>query len=150
MTDAARPGPVKLRDGNIAANWADFEQRFDIYIKSNPSRVEAPINKWAVLMNEAGNEALEIYNGFKASLIVITMDEAGNIVKTDNSENYDVVVAEFRKYVEQRKSVTSIRAAFRKRKQRPGEPFANWYTDLKIKIKDCEYGAIADSMMKDQ
>ncbi|KAK3919136.1 Ribose-5-phosphate isomerase A [Frankliniella fusca] len=96
-------------------------------------------------MNEAGKEGLSIYNGFKESLITTTLDDAGNIVKTDLSENYDAVVAEFGRYVAARKSHTSIRSAFRKRKQRPGEPFENWYTDLKIMIKDCEFYNITDS-----
>ncbi|KAK3932701.1 Neutral ceramidase [Frankliniella fusca] len=120
MSDESRPGPVRLREGNIAANWSAFEQRFDIYMKSNPKRFEAPANKWAIMMNEAGKEAIEVYNSFK------TLDEAGNIVKTDNNENFDEVVKKFRSYTAARKSVLSIRTAFRARKQKPGETFANW------------------------
>ncbi|KAK3928068.1 Gag polyprotein [Frankliniella fusca] len=148
--DESRPGPVKLREGNISANWAAFEQRFDIYWKADPSRQGADVNKWAVLMREAGREALEVYNSFRDSLITAAIDANGSVVKTDLSENYEAVIAEFRKYAEEKKSVTSIREAFFKRNQKPGEPFATWHTKLKNMIKDCEFLTIADSLLKDR
>ncbi|KAE8749713.1 hypothetical protein FOCC_FOCC003453, partial [Frankliniella occidentalis] len=149
MSDESRPGPVKLREGNIAANWAAFEQRFDIFVKADPSRVNPPANKWAVLMKEAGREALEVYNSFKDSLVTRALDEQNGIVITDLSENYDAVVQAFRTYVEDKKSITSIRDAFNARRQKPGETWSNWYTDLKLLIKDCDYQNIADSLLRD-
>ncbi|KAK3919188.1 hypothetical protein KUF71_008337 [Frankliniella fusca] len=109
--DESRPGPVKLREGNISANRAAFEQRFDISWKANPSRQGADVNEWAVLMREAGRAALEVYNSFKDSLTTAAIDANGSVVKTDPSKNYEAVIAEFRKYAEEKKSVTSIREA---------------------------------------
>jgi len=103
MSDESRPGPVKLREGNIAANRAAFEQRFEIYIKADPARVTPPANKWAVLMKEAGREALEVYNGFKDSLVTGVLDADNGIVITDQSENYEAVVNAFRSYVAEKK-----------------------------------------------
>ncbi|KAE8740131.1 hypothetical protein FOCC_FOCC014367, partial [Frankliniella occidentalis] len=93
-------------------------------------------------------EALEVYNGFKDSLVTRAIDADGNITKTDPSENYEDVVKAFRTYVKENKDVYRIREAFNNRRQRPGESFSNWYTDLKLLIKDCDYKDVSDSMMR--
>ncbi|KAE8738527.1 hypothetical protein FOCC_FOCC015990, partial [Frankliniella occidentalis] len=147
MSDESRPGPVKLREGNIAANWAAFEQRLDIFVKADPSRVRAPANKWAVLMKEAGREALEVNNSFKDSLVTRTLDEQNGIVITDLSENYDAVVQAFRTYEEDKKSITCIRDAFNARRQKPGEKWSNWnWTIAQID----EEGKHSDARLQEQ
>ncbi|KAK3909800.1 Gag polyprotein [Frankliniella fusca] len=150
MGDETRPGPVKLTSGNTSQNWKKFEQRFEIFLKADPKRAEPPANKWAMLMQEAGREALEVYNSFRVKLTTVTLTPEGVVQKDDKSEDYEAVIKEFRAYAEVKKSVSSIRKQFNHRNQKPGEPFGTWFTEIKNLVKDCEYENVTDSMLKDR
>ncbi len=61
----SKPGLVNLRCGNICAEWTKFKQKFGIYLVAAQMTDAQTEVKWALLMAEAGDDALEIYNAFK-------------------------------------------------------------------------------------
>ncbi|KAK3921523.1 Phosphoglucosamine mutase, partial [Frankliniella fusca] len=136
--DETRPGPVKLTSGNTSQNWKKFEQRFEIFLKADPKRTEKPANKWAMLMQETGREAHEVYNSFRDKLITVTLTLEGIVQKDDKA------------YAEVKKSVSSIRKKFNQRNQKPGEPLGTWFTEIMNLVKDCECENMADFMLKDR
>lgn len=151
---AAKPGPVALKSGNIAAEWAHFKQKFEIFLVASQQEKAPSAVKWALLLGEAGNDALEVYNSFKDKLMetkeVTAEDGTVTTVKEDYSQSYERVLMEFDAYAAEKKSLTGCRELFNGRNQKGGEAFANWLTDLKNLIKHCEYGAIEDSVLKDR
>ena len=79
--------------------------------------------KWALLLGEAGDDALEVYNSFKDKLITKedVLDAEGVKVAErviDSSQDYDRVLAEFDKYAEEKKSLTGCREIFNARNQK--------------------------------
>ena len=79
-----------------------------------------------------------------------TNDDGQKIIENDLSTNFESIVEQFDLYVAERKCVTGCRELFNNRNQKSGEPFSNWLTDLRNLIKDCEYGSVEDSMLKDR
>lgn len=150
-----RPGPVNMRAGNVEVEWNRFKQKFEIFLIATAQANLDQERKWAVLMQEAGDEALEIYNAFKSSLVTRAMNAENQEVVTDNSRNYEAVTAAFDTYAAQKKNLTLLRERFMARNQRAKEPLLNWLTDLKNLIKPCEYctgedKTLEDSLIKDR
>ena len=78
MEGITKPGPVHLKNGNMHAKWLNFKQKFEIFLIA-AQKTDAPSKvKWAALMGEAGEDALQIYDGFKSKLITsaITADHS--------------------------------------------------------------------------
>ena len=150
MQGITKPGPVNLKSGNINANWSLFKQKFEIFlIATGKSEVDSK-TKWAILMGEAGDDVLELYNSFKDKLVVRVVTAEGELTETDNRMNYKEVVDKIDEYTLENKSVTGCREMFNARRQKPGEPFTNWLTDLKNLVKACDYQNIEESMLIDR
>ncbi|KAE8738374.1 hypothetical protein FOCC_FOCC016148 [Frankliniella occidentalis] len=148
-----RPGPVNLKGGNAEAEWRHFLQKFEICLIAVNKKDAASDVQWALLMGEAGDQALHVYNSFKDKLKDHkVIGEDGTITTEDRSQTYVDVLAEFAKCAKEKKSVIGCREAFRKRNQRPKEPFSNWLTDLRILAKPCEFGTqeLEDSVLRDR
>lgn len=145
------PGPVNLKSGNIDAEWNTFKQKFEIFLIATKQEKAASTVKWALLLGEAGDDALEVYNSFKDKLITKRLNEENvEIVETDFSQDYKKVLQEFDSYAAEKKSLTGCREIFNQRNQKEKEPFQNWLTDLKNLVKSCEYKELTDSMIKDR
>ena len=144
-----KPGPVNLRAGNVAEEWNRFKQKFSIYLIATQQQNAASAVKWAILMGEAGDEALGVYNSFKDGLITRAVVNDVEVV-TDLSQDYERVIQEFDSYAAQKKSLTACRQLFNTRNQKHNEPFSNWLTDLRNLMKPCEYGTLEDSLLKDR
>ncbi|KAK3918904.1 hypothetical protein KUF71_001028 [Frankliniella fusca] len=146
-----RPGEVNLRSGNIQASWERFKQKFGFFLIAIGQDKATPQVKFAHLMGEAGEDAIEVYNSFAHKLITHTKDAEGkDVVDTDNSQDYESVVKLFDQYAAEKKCVTACRERFNSRNQKGTESFSQWITDLRNLVKQCEYGAIEDSMLKDR
>ncbi len=58
-----KPSQVQL-NGNVAENWRRFVQQFEIYLAAAEKTDADDKIKVAMLLNFAGEDALEIYNTF--------------------------------------------------------------------------------------
>ena len=66
--------PVKLEfEGNVAENFRRFSQQFEIYMSASgfDTKEVSKKKQAAILLNLAGEEAIEVYNTF-------TFDEGGD------------------------------------------------------------------------
>ncbi|XP_052131371.1 uncharacterized protein K02A2.6-like [Frankliniella occidentalis] len=147
-----RPGVVNLRSGNIQASWSKFKQKFEIFLLATQQEKATSTVRFALLLGEAGDDALEVYDSFKDRLITYKKDEATglNVVDQDLSRDYESVLREFDLYATEKKCVIGCRELFNHRNQKAGEPVANWLTDLRNLSKDCKYGSIEESMIHDR
>lgn len=130
--------PAELRlTGNLEENWRRFKQRLDIYLKATGYALKPDDEKAALFLHVAGEEALEIYNTFE-------------FAEDEEREAYDTLVQKFEQYCIPRKNETFERYVFRTRQQTEGEPFEQFLRDVKTKAQSCNFGAVMDSMIRDQ
>ena len=52
-------------DGNTSENWRRFKQQFDIYVTASGSEKKDDTVKIAILLNFAGEDAIEVFNTFQ-------------------------------------------------------------------------------------
>jgi len=149
--NVTRPGAVNLKSGNIHRSWEEFKQRLNFFLEAIAMGKAASEVKMALLMGEAGPDALDVYNTFKEKLIKREKGAHGKeMIEEDKSEDYDAVVEQIDEYAREKKCVTGCREQFNGRNQRNGEGCCQWLTDLRNLIKHCEYVEIEDSMLKDR
>ena len=123
-------------DGNVCENWKKFKQQFEIYIEASESTAKADKVKINMLLNFAGQDAIEVFNTFKWT-------------ETGDNEKLDKVFEKFEKHCNPRKNVVFERYKFWTSVQEDGERIDHFVTRLKSKVKSCEYGD-ADDMVRDK
>jgi hypothetical protein len=94
-----------------------------------------------MLLTLAGETAIEIYNTF-------TFTES----EIDKSDKIELLIHKFEAYCTPKKNLTYERHVFHSRKQHADETYAfdHFLTDLKIIIRKCSYGQLADDLLRDQ
>ena len=131
-----KPSTLSL-SGNLAENWRRFEQQFEIYVAASDKEKASDAIKVALLLNFAGEDAIEVFNTFK-----FTNEADKKVLKT--------VKEKFEEYCNPRKNVVFERYVYWKTIQQD-EPIDHFVTTLKQKIKSCEYpAAIVDDMVRDK
>lgn len=133
------PNALNLH-GNVAENWKKWQQQFGIFLKASGADKKDDGIKIAILLNTAGEEAIELFNTFEFE----TKDG-----KSD-SEVYDCVVAKFTEYANPRKNTLFERYKFWQRHQKEGETIDQFVVELKTMAKNCEYSVLTDQMIRDR
>ncbi|MES9901692.1 MAG: RNase H-like domain-containing protein, partial [Sedimenticola sp.] len=122
---------------NLSECWRRWEQRFDLYLKASSKSKEDEKTQVAILLHSLGDEGIEIYNNF------IFDDPA-------NKDKIKEVLSKFRDYCNPRKNTVIERYKFWETKQREGETVDHFFTELKTKAKNCEYGDQTNLMIRDR
>lgn len=146
---------VELKNGNIAYNWSKFVKKLENYFIAIKQDMTDETQKYGIMISEAGEEALEIYETFVEELKETKVETPGAkagdppiITTVDKSKNYTEVMKKFDHYVAQAKNVILCREEFHVRDQKEGELFTSWLTDLKTLVQHCEWGDMTDTMLK--
>lgn len=135
--DAIKPPAALKLTGNLDANWRTFKQQFELYLAAIDVEESAQKRKVALLLTLAGTEAIEVYNTF-------------TFTGREDKNKLDVVLKKFDDHCLAKKNETYERYIFRSRMQRDGETFDVFLTDLKLKARTCNFGALKDSLIRDQ
>uniref|UniRef100_A0A224Z9B6 Tick transposon n=1 Tax=Rhipicephalus zambeziensis TaxID=60191 RepID=A0A224Z9B6_9ACAR len=136
MTELRPPKPLQLGD-NAAASWKIFKQRIKLYlIATEPVKPRSKEQKAAIFLHVAGQEAIDVFNTLN-----LTPEEA---------KDYDALVKAFEAYCLPKCNETYERYVFRSRRQAHGEPFEQFFRDLQLKARTCNFGDLRDSMLRDQ
>ncbi|CAL9700809.1 unnamed protein product [Knipowitschia caucasica] len=122
-------------EGNLAENWRSWVQKFELYLIASGLSEKSQKVQCATFLHVAGDEAIKVYN---------TMEFEGD------DEDIDELKGKFREYCEPRKNITYIRHLFFTRSQAKSESIDAYVTDLKNKAKDCEFGILTESLVKDR
>ena len=128
--------PLSL-DGNLSENWRRWKQHFELYLDASGIGEKSEKSQATTLLHVVGPEALEVYNTFK-------WDHDGDGMKVKP------IMAKFEAYCNPRKNVTWERHIFNTRNQLPGESIDHYGTDLRTKAKTCEFGELADNLIRDR
>lgn len=119
--------------GNVAQNWKEWYQQFNIYLIASNKDEENDIRKINILLNLIGPQGVKIYNNFKKK----------------EKTNFDTVVQAFNQYCEPRKNIIFQRYKFGCCIQQEGQSFDDFLTELKTLAATCEYKE-EDNMIRDR
>ena len=108
-------------DGNTSENWRRFKQQFDIYITASGSEKKGDEVKIAILLNFAGEDAIEVFNTFQFA--------------EGDAKKLDKVLEQFERYCNPRKNVVFERHQFWQITQKDSETVDQFVTRLKNKVK---------------
>lgn len=126
MTENANKPNELSFDGNVYKNWTSFRQRFQIYLEATDKISKSDKTKIAILLNLAGDKAIDIYNQF-------------NFEVGENKDTLEVVLSKFERYCSPRKNIVYERFVFFNTVQKEGQPFDDFLTELKANAKLCEF-----------
>lgn len=138
MENLRLPEPLQLTaDGG--RNWKLFRQRFDLFLQATAAtdKPRSEAAKTALLLSVAGEEALDVFNNFV-------------FAEGENKEDYATVTAKFEEYCVEQQNEIHERYVFRSRLQGEAEPFEQFLRSLKRQAQHCNFGAMADDMVRDQ
>ncbi|XP_070397377.1 uncharacterized protein [Dermacentor albipictus] len=136
MTDLRPPEPLRVGD-NAAASWQTFKQRIELYlIATEPTKPRSKEQKAAIFLHVAGQEAIDVFNTLNLS--------------PEEAKDYDVLVKAFENYCLPKCNETYEQYVFRSRRQAHGEPFEQFFRDLQLKARTCNFGDLRNSMLRDQ
>lgn len=111
-------------------------QSLNIYLKATQLDAKDDETKIAILLNLAGNEAQKKFQTFN--------------INADDRKKFDKVVQSFKDYCKPLKNETYERYKFFTRVQQEGEDFDHFLTDVKVLAKECNFGQLEDSLVRDK
>lgn len=136
MTEFIKRPNVLSFEGNLSENWRCFQRDFGIFMRAAELNAKSDAVRINLFLNAVGQDALEVYESLQ-------LTEA-------QRENYDMTVAAFEAFCNQRKNTVYERFKFYQRKQKDGEPFDSFHMDLKKLVKNCEFGERQNEALRDQ
>ena len=112
-------------NGNTSENWRRFQQQYDIYLTASGSEKKDDTVKIAILLNFAGEDAIEVFNTFQ--------------FPEGDEKKLAKVLEQFERYCNPRKNIVFERYQFWQIMQKDSETVDQFVTRLKSKVKSCEY-----------
>jgi hypothetical protein len=131
------PAPKALNlNGNVAENWRRWRKAFELYMTATEKDKKSQKIQCATFLTLAGESAIAVWE-------TLTFEET-------EKDKIEPLVAKFEEYCIPKKNVTHERHMFNLRKQKPDESVEQFVTELKRLAKNCEYGELTDSIIKDR
>ena len=91
----------------------------------------------AILLNIAGEEAIEVFNTF-------------TFAEDEDKDDPEDILAKFQNYCEPKKNITYERHIFNTRVQQQTQSFDAYLTELRVQAKKCTYGSLQDELIRDR
>ena len=129
------PPTVLSFDGNISDAWTIWKQEFLLYLDATETSSKPDKVKSSILLSCIGKRGREIYNTF-------TFAEGDNMKTSKILEQFD-------QYCLPQKNLTFLRYNFFTYRQKEGETFDEFTTQLRKLSHDCEFSTLQDSLVKD-
>ena len=124
MDNFHKPSALSF-DGNTSENWRRFRQQYEIHLTASASEKKDDAVKRAILLNFAGEDAIEVFNTFQ--------------FPDCDGKKLDKVLEQFEGYCNPRINVVFERYQFLQITQKDSETVDQFVTRLKNKVKLCEY-----------
>lgn len=128
------PEPLSL-EGNVSENWNRFVQRFELFSIATDLESKEEARQIAVLLHCIGEDGLDVYNTLTLSA---TEKKSLKSIK-------ETLGAHFAP----KKNVIYERFLFNSIKQKEGQKFDSFLTELKVAVKSTEYND-KDDMVRDR
>ena len=133
--DRLSPPNTLVMEGNLLQNWKKWKQDFIIYLAATESTKKPDETKSSILLHCIGEKGREVYNTFNLT--------------EENSLNFEAIMTNFDKFFEPRKNVTFSRFKFFTYRQKEGETFNKYITELKKLSNDCELQDLKNELLRD-
>ncbi|XP_063361440.1 uncharacterized protein LOC134658236 [Cydia amplana] len=121
---------------DVAKAWKLWLQQFEWYAIATNLEEKKPTVQVAVFMACIGPDAVVIYNTFN-----LTSDEQLQL---------QTIKDKFTKHFTPKINESYERYIFNTIIQKEGQPFDEFLTELKSKVKNCAYGTVEDSLIRDR
>ena len=127
--DKSNPPDPLIFDGNIRELCKRWKQELELYlVATEKDRKESKV-KSSILLSCIGRQRREIYNTFTFS-------------QEEENFDYSVIVQKFENFFIPRQNITMLRYKFLTCKQKEGQRFDKFMTQLKRLSSDCEFGEL--------
>lgn len=134
--DKLKP-PTELKlTGNVEDQWRRFKQRFSLYLQAIGADEEDDERKVALFLTVAGSDAIDVFNSFQLMAV--------------EQNNFKLVIEKFDTFCTPKRNETFERYVFNSRIQTGTESVEEFIMDLKLKSQSCNFGALADSLVRDR
>lgn len=121
---------------NVSFKWDLWKQQFELFLMAISKEDETEKRKIAIFLNVVGEEGVKIYNSYK-------LGEQADLTLA-------IVLNKFGDHCKPRRNVIYERYCFLKIRQKEGQSFDAYVTELKNAAMKCEYGNQQDSIIRDQ
>ncbi|XP_061722995.1 uncharacterized protein K02A2.6-like [Cydia pomonella] len=121
---------------DVAKAWRLWLQQFEWYAIATNLEEKKPAVQVAVFMACIGPDAVVIYNTFNLS--------------SDEKLQLQTIKDKFTNHFTPKINESYERYIFNTIIQKEGQPFDEFLTELKSKVKNCEYGTLEDSLIRDR
>ena len=136
MDNLKPPEELDIHGSNKAEQWKQFRERFAVYSVASGLSSKSQEVQAAVFLHVIGSEAHRVYNTFE-------FDDEGDRKKINK------LLEKFENYCLPKKNITLERYSLFTRRQRQGESFDEFITDLRRRASRCEFPATLESILKD-
>lgn len=126
--------PLDMSSSNMPAAWSRWLTQFKIYLRANNLEEERDARLVAILLHLIGEDALATFYSFNL-----------DIDKTSFAE----LIAHFEKHFKPQINVTMERHKLFNRRQGLDETIDMYVTDLRNTARQCEFGSLYDSIVRD-
>ncbi|KAL1455787.1 hypothetical protein MTO96_043622 [Rhipicephalus appendiculatus] len=146
------PPPFLSSPGHPDIPWEQWIQSFKIYMIASGASDLPPIRGKAILLNFLGLEGLRIFQTLKTTdnPCLVAASAAGGTLTSPSPDDFDRAIATLEGHFKSTVNVTAARHRFRRRTQAPGETAAEYVTALRSLVGACNFGDLADDMIRDQ
>ena len=131
------PRAMNTNSRNLAEEWKQWQQRFDIYMVATEVTKKPDAVQVAIFLSCIGEEAVKIYNTF-----VYADGEDRNKLNT--------IRKKFSDYFTPRRNVVFERYQFWRLTQAAGESIDAFVTKLRLQAQSCEFGEQETTLMRDR
>ena len=129
------PAPL-VSQGNLAEQWKKWKQELNFYLIATEKNDKSDAIKSSILLTCIGKKGREVYNTFTFA--------------TDHDKmKFTKIIEKMDEFCTRRKNITFSRYKFFTCRQREGESFDDFVTNLKKLSQDCEFGTLCDSLIRD-
>ena len=129
------PDPLNF-NGNIREHWKRRKQELELYLVATEKDKKENKVKSSILVSSIEPQGREIYNTFSFS-------------QEGESFDYNVIVQKFENVCIPRQNEKLLRYKFLTYKQKKGQSFNEFITQLKKFSNDCEFGELKNSVIKE-
>ncbi|XP_038075960.1 uncharacterized protein K02A2.6-like [Patiria miniata] len=135
MSGLKPPGQLQL-EGNLAKNWKEWVRSFELYAMATELQKKPEPVQCATFLHVAGPAAQRVY-------ATLTFAD-------DEKDKLQVLKAKFKQYCEPKRNLSVLRYMFNSRNQKVDEPFDTYLTNVKCLVRECEFGDIENSLLRDR
>ena len=123
-------------EGTIAENWRRSKKTFKLYMTATEKDKNSQKIQCATFLTLAGKAAIAFHETL--------------VFEETEKDKIEPLIAKFEAYCLPKKNVTHERHLLNLRKQKPDESIDQFMTELKRLAKNCEYGELTNSIIKDR